>query len=109
MPFNEALAERVRSAMAAHEPSGERRMFGGISFLIGGNLACGVMNDDLLVRFDRASSDELMAQPHVRPFVMGGRSSKGWLLVGPAGVTEANDLERWIALGTAYAASLPAK
>jgi hypothetical protein len=109
MAFNEQLAERVRASMAAHAPFDERRMFGGISFLVGGNFACGVMNDDLLVRFDPASEDDLMARPHARPFEMGGRTSNGWLLVAPEGTKAKRDFERWVGVGVAYASSLPAK
>lgn len=106
MTFDERLAERVRRLLP---DSDERRMFGGISFLVRGNVACGVIPQGLLVRVDRDSAAHRPDAPHVRPFEMGGRVSRGWLVVEAAGLMRATDLNWWVEAGRRCAASLPPK
>jgi TfoX/Sxy family transcriptional regulator of competence genes len=87
----------------------ERKMFGGIAFLVAGNMACGVMRDDLMVRMEPDAAAALESEPGVRRFDMGGRPMKGWLLVAPEASADDGDLERWVRRGEEFAASLPPK
>jgi TfoX/Sxy family transcriptional regulator of competence genes len=109
MAFDERLAERIRAVLPTAEPVTERRMFGGIAFMIRGNMAVGIIRDDLMVRVGRDAHDEALAQPHVRPMDFAGRPSRGMVFVGPAGTASDAELERWVRTGAAFATSLPAK
>jgi hypothetical protein len=104
MAYDEALAERVRDALSGSDGLSERKMFGGIGFMLHGNMAAGVHGSELMVRVAPERTEEALAQPHTRVFDLTGRPMKGWLLVGSGA-----DLEPWIAEGTAYASSLPPK
>ena len=109
MAFNEALAERIRRHLARRKSVAERQMFGGIGFLLNGNLLVGVRNDSLIVRLDPAESDAALNEPHVRAFDVGGRPMKGWLLVAPAGVEADDQLRAWVARSAEFVSKLPAK
>ena len=109
MAYDEGLATRVRDALGGQPELAERRMFGGLAFLVHGNMACGVRGDDLMVRVAADTAAALLAEPGARPSEMGGRPMKGWLLVGPAGHAEDVDLRRWVGRGMSYASSLPPK
>ncbi|HEU0132207.1 MAG TPA: TfoX/Sxy family protein [Mycobacteriales bacterium] len=105
MAYDETLAERVRD-LAGGLP--EKKTFGGLAFLLDGNMAVGVMGDDLLVRCGPDDQPALLTEPGVRPFVMGGRTSAGWLVVAGE-VLEDDVLRTWIGRGVAFAGSLPPK
>jgi TfoX/Sxy family transcriptional regulator of competence genes len=108
--YDENLANRVRELVAAEGGVVEKRMFGGLAFLIGGNMSVSVSGQGgLLLRVDPADTESLLARPHAEPFVMRGRAMDGWLRVAPEGVGTKRQLERWVARGVAYARSLPAK
>lgn len=110
MAFDEALAARIRSVLADAEGLTEKRMFGGIAFLLnGGNMCCGVHGDELIIRLAPERTEEALGQPHVRVFHLTGRPMKGWLLIGPGGVANEDDLRSWIDQAMAFAGSLPAK
>jgi TfoX/Sxy family transcriptional regulator of competence genes len=109
MAYDEALAERIRRALAGRDAVTERKMFGGIAFMLGGNMACGVIRDDLMVRVGPDAHDEAVAEPHVRPMDFAHRPMRGMVYVEPAGVRLDKDLARWVDAGAAMAASLPAK
>jgi TfoX/Sxy family transcriptional regulator of competence genes len=109
MAFDEALAERIRAVLDARSDVDERKMFGGIAFLVAGNMACGVMGDDLMVRMAPADAEALESEPGVRRADMSGRPMKGWLLVAPEVTADEGDLERWVRRGEEFAASLPPK
>ena len=109
MAFDEVLAARVRDVIPDRDDVGERRMFGGLSFILAGNMCCGVIGDDLLVRIEPAETEALLAEPHARRFDMTGRPMNGWLVVGGPGVADDAALAAWVARGVAFAASLPAK
>jgi TfoX/Sxy family transcriptional regulator of competence genes len=109
MAYDEGLAERIRGVLDARSDVDERRMFGGIAFLVAGNMACGVMRDDLMVRMEPDAAAALDSEPGVRRFDMGGRPMKGWLLVAPEATADDGDLERWVRRGEEFAASLPPK
>ncbi|HET9094416.1 MAG TPA: TfoX/Sxy family protein [Solirubrobacteraceae bacterium] len=110
MAYDEELAERVRALLALDPDIVERRMFGGLAFLIGGHMSvCVSGGGGLLVRSEPAEADELLAQPHVEPLVMRGRPLSGWVRVAPPGVSHDAELRRWVRAGTGYARSLPPK
>jgi TfoX/Sxy family transcriptional regulator of competence genes len=109
MAFDEGLAQRVRALLDDRSDVADKQMFGGIGFLIGGNMACGVSGDDLIVRVDREDSEKLLGEPGARRFDMTGRPMKGWLLVAPEATADDGDLERWVRRSEEFAASLPPK
>jgi TfoX/Sxy family transcriptional regulator of competence genes len=109
MAFDEGLAERIRAVLDARSDVDERKMFGGIAFLVAGNMACGVMGDELLVRVEPADAAALESEPGAHRADMAGRPMKGWLLVAPEATADDGDLERWVRRGEEFAASLPPK
>ena len=109
MTADDALAERIRPLLAGRDGYSVRRMFGGVCFMIGGNMCVGTWRDAPIVRIDRKDRDSVLAEPHTRPADMNGRAMKGWALVEPAGIESDRDLESWVDRAAAYAASLPAK
>ena len=109
MTADDVLAERIRPLLAGREDYSERRMFGGVCFMIGGNMCVGTWRDALIARIDRAERDSALAEPHTRPADMNGRVMKGWVMVEPAGVRSDRDLGSWVDRAAAYAATLPAK
>jgi TfoX/Sxy family transcriptional regulator of competence genes len=110
MAYDENLADRVRELIAVDVAFTEQRMFGGLAFLIGGNMAVAVSGQGgLMVRVDRGDTEALVAKPHARPFEMRGREMKGWVRVDPEGVRTKRQLEPWVRRGVSYARSLPPK
>jgi TfoX/Sxy family transcriptional regulator of competence genes len=109
MAYDEDLANRIREQLAAEDAVTEKEMFGGIAFLVGGNMAVGVNHEDLMVRVGKQAGDEALEQPHARPFDMGGRPMKAWVLVAPEGVRTDAALAGWVARGVSFARSLPPK
>lgn len=109
MAFDEDLAERVRELLSVRAGYSERRMFGGIGFMLQGNMAVGVIGDDLMARVGAAAHDEALARAHVRQFDMTGRPMRGWVVVDAAGLADEVDLVDWVERGAAYAESLPPK
>jgi len=108
--YDEELADRIRQLVAGESDLTEKKMFGGLSFLIGGNMAVAASGQGgVLVRVDPAQSDDLLATTNARLMEMGGRSMQGWLRVDPEHVRTKRQLARWVELGTAYARSLPPK
>lgn len=92
MAYDEALAERVRDLLSSRDTYSERKMFGGICFMLGGNMALGVVGDDLMVRLDREDAERALAEPHVRPMDFTGRPTKNMVYVDPAGIEADGDL-----------------
>jgi TfoX/Sxy family transcriptional regulator of competence genes len=110
MAYDEDLANRVRELIATEAGVTEKRMFGGLAFLIGGNMSVGVSGQGgLLLRCDPAETDELLSKPHAHAFEMRGRAMDGWLRVDAEGLATKRQLERWVARGVAFASSLPPK
>ena len=109
MAYDQDLANRVREQLADEDAVTEKEMFGGIAFLLSGNMAVGVSRDELMVRVGKEHGDEALAQPHARPFDMTGRPMKAWVLVAPPGFETDAQLAAWVARGVAFARSLPAK
>ena len=110
MAYDEHLAEQVRALLAGEAGVTEQKMFGGLGFLIGGNMAVGVSGQGgILVRVDPAESDALVASTDAYPMEMRGRSMAGWLRVDHENVATAKQLEPWVRRGAAYARALPTK
>jgi len=109
MAFDEELAGRVRKQLAGQKSLSEKKMFGGLAFLLNGNMCCGVHRRELIVRLDAAKTETFLAEPHTRIFDLSGRPMKGWILVEPAGLTDNPALAKWLRLATKYAASLSKK
>src|SRR5215211_3615657 len=110
MTYDEELAERIRDVLGAEPDVSEMRMFGGLAFLVGGNMSVAASGQGgLMVRVDPEETEALIAKPHARPFEMRGREMQGWLRVDPEGVRTKRQLEAWVKRGVAYARSLPAK
>jgi hypothetical protein len=108
--FDEDLARRVRDLLDGQPDVTERKMFGGVAFLIAGNMCCGVWRDDLIVRLDRDAAEQLLgSEPGVREFDVTGRPMRGWLFVEPGAVAEDEDLATWIDRAESFAASLGKK
>src|SRR5262245_29647607 len=102
MAFSEPLAERIRQALARKKGVEEKRMFGGIGFLLNGNLLVGVWKDSLIVRLGPDEGAEALTEPHVKEFDITGRPMKGWVLVGPEGVEDDGQLTDWIGRATRF-------
>ncbi len=110
MAYDEELAERVRATLAGTPGLSEKRMFGGLAFLLNGHMAVAASGQGgLLLRCDPDRTDELVDPPHVGRFVMRGREMDGWLRVDAAAVADDERLREWVAHGVGYAASLPPK
>ncbi len=110
VPYDEDLADRIRELIGREPDLSEQKMFGGLAFLIGGNMAVAASGEGgVLVRVDPAESDALVATTNARLMEMRGRKMRGWLRVGPDDVRTKRQLAEWVELGTAYAGSHPAK
>jgi TfoX/Sxy family transcriptional regulator of competence genes len=110
MAYDEDLANRIRELIAGEAGLTEKKMFGGLAFLIDGNMSVSASGQGgLMVRVDPAETDALVAKPHAAPFEMRGRSMPGWLRVDAEGVRTKRQLEPWVKRGVAYARSLPPK
>jgi TfoX/Sxy family transcriptional regulator of competence genes len=109
MAYDEALAQRIREALAGTAGLSERKMFGGIAFMVNGNMACGIVGDDLMVRVGPDNHDEALGQAHARPMDFNGRPMRGMVYIEPAGTTAAAALRSWLDRGVAFSTSLPPK
>ena len=106
--YDEALADRVRARLAGGPPFTEQKMFGGLAFLIGGNMALGVMRDELMVRTGREGHRAALEQPGARPMDFTGRPMTGMVIVSAQHLGE-RELDAWVAMGAGYAGALPPK
>jgi len=109
MAYDEGLAQRLRDALVDEHALSERRMFGGVAFMLDGNMALGVSGDELMVRAGPDRFDEALARSPARIFDLSGRPMKGWVLVAPDGTADDGDLAGWLELGVSFARSLPPK
>ena len=109
MAFDQGLAERIRKHIVRQKGLTEKRMFGGLAFLLNGNMCCGVHQGELIVRLDPAQIGSALAEPHTRVFDLSGRPMKGWILVEPAGLADEPALAKWLRFATNFSASLPKK
>jgi TfoX/Sxy family transcriptional regulator of competence genes len=108
MAYDEELAGRVRAVLPAAEAVTERQMFGGLAFMLGGHMSCGVVKDTLMVRLGPDGADRALDRPHVRPMDFTGRPMKGMVFVGPAGL-HGPALRHWVNAAAEHARSLPPK
>src|SRR5712691_6024318 len=110
MAYDEELADRIRDLVAGEKGLTEQKMFGGLAFLIGGNMAVAASGQGgILVRLDPAASAKLVSTTKAHPMVMRGKAMDGWLRVDAEHVREKRQLARWVERGITYARSLPAK
>ena len=109
MAFSEALAERIRQQLARRKNVEEKKMFGGVGFLLNGNLLVGVWKDSLIARLGPDEGEEALLEPHVKEFDITGRAMKGWVLVEPGGIESDDQLAGWIERATQFVRALPAK
>lgn len=110
MAYDEELANRLREAVQGAKGLAEKRMFGGLAFLINGNMAVSASSKGgLLLRVDPAETDSLIKEPHVQRFAMRGREMDGWLRIGAPALETDEEFERWVSRGLSYARSLPPK
>jgi TfoX/Sxy family transcriptional regulator of competence genes len=110
MPYDEDLANRLRELLADEDAITEKRMFGGLAFLLHGNMSVSASrNGGLLARIDPADTDAALARPHVTLMEMGGRTMDGWITVAPEGLTTKRQLAAWVKRSVAFAKTLPPK
>ena len=108
MAYDLKLAERIRTEMDGI-PFVEKKMFGGVGFLLGGNMACGVYKEDMIVRVEPEKHATLLKKPHTKVFDISGRPMQGWLLVEPDGCKTKKQLATWVKEGVDFALTLPPK
>jgi TfoX/Sxy family transcriptional regulator of competence genes len=109
MAFSESLAVRIRSALAGKRGISEKKMFGGIGFLLNGNLLVGVWKNSFIARLGQEAGEKALAEDFVRPFDITGKPMKRWVLVEPEGVESDEQLKGWIERAITFVASLPRK
>lgn len=108
MTYDDDLAARIRAVLPADEPVTERQMFGGLAFMLGGHMFCGVVKDTLMVRLGPEAADRALERPHVRPMDFTGRPMTGMVFVEPAGLA-GRSLQQWVREAADYARGLPPK
>lgn len=109
MAYDESLAQRIRDTLADLPGLVEKKMFGGVGFMVQGHMVCGVNGDDLMVRVGPAQYEKALGIPYVKEFDLTGRPMTGWVAVSPGGTEADRELERWIQQGVDFARSLPPK
>ena len=109
MAYNEELAARVWQALALRADVTERKMFGGLAFMLRGNMCCGVSGDMLMLRLGKEGAADALKELHVKPMEFTGKMLKSMVYVGPEGIASLADLARWVSRGADFAATLPPK
>lgn len=109
MAYSEELAERIREVIDGRPGLVERKMFGGIAWMVNGNMACGVLGEDLIVRLDRDEADTVQAEEHVGPMEFTGRPMRGFVVIEAPAIADPAELGNWVDAGADFAESLPAK
>lgn len=109
MPFDQKLAHRVDEILKNRTGFASKKMFGGVCFLLHGNMACGVINDDLIVRVGPQYYEEALEQPFTRQFDITGKPMRGWVMVANEGHAATEQLRSWVERGTEFALTLPPK
>ena len=109
MPYDQELADRVLGILGAEASLTQRRMFGGMAYILQGNMACGVIEDNLIVRVPKEEYADALGQPHVREMDYSGRSMRGWVVVGSGATGDEASLAAWVRYGAATALALPPK
>ena len=109
MPFDETLAERVRTALSDLDDVREQKMFGGLSFLLHGNMCCGVLQHELVVRLSPELGEEALAEADTRPMDFTGRPMRGWIMVKAGGIDSDDTLRAWVDRAVSFCSTLPPK
>jgi TfoX/Sxy family transcriptional regulator of competence genes len=109
MAYDEALADRMRGALATRDDVAERKMFGGLAFMLAGNMCCGVIGSDAMLRLGEDDADAALDEPHTRPMDFTGRPMKAMVYVAAAGLDGDAAVQRWVDRAVAFAESLPPK
>ncbi len=109
MAYDEELEARIAGVLAGQPGLVSKKMFGGVAFLVQGNMTCGVHKDMLMVRVGPDAYDQVMQEPYTRQFDLTGRVMKGWVTVDAEGISSQADLERWVQAGLDFALTLPPK
>jgi TfoX/Sxy family transcriptional regulator of competence genes len=109
MAYDEALADRIREALADRDDVTERKMFGGLAFMVGGNMCCGVIGSEAMLRLGEDGADAALDEPHTRPMDFTGRPMKGMVYVAPPGIDDEAAVRGWVERAVAFAGSLPPK
>lgn len=109
MAYDQGLAQRMREELDQIPNLSEKEMFGGIGFMVNGNMACGVNKEELIVRVGPENYDQALKKPHTRVFDFTGRPMKGWVMIAPEGYESDEDLKYWVEQGVSFAQSLPEK
>lgn len=109
MAYDERLADRIRFVLKRRRGISEKKMFGGVAFLVQGNMCCGAVGNDLMVRVGPNAYERALTRRHVREMDFTGRPLRGMVYVGPRGVRTAEQLQSWVEQGLKFARSLPAK
>jgi hypothetical protein len=109
MAYDELLAVRIRAALSGQPGLNEKKLFGGVCFLLNGNMACGVNKNDLIVRVGPGKHAQALSRPHARVFDLTGRPMTGWVSVSSSGFATEQDLKEWLRLGVDFASTLPPK
>jgi hypothetical protein len=109
MAYDESVARRVREALGKSGETAEKKMFGGIAYMVRGNMCCGVIGDRLMVRVGPGGYEAALSRPHAKPMDFTGRPMKGFVYVEPAGFASAGDLKSWLAIAVDFVRTLPAK
>ena len=109
MAFDEATAARVRRQLEESPGYAERKMFGGLTFMVRGHMCCGVVKDELMVRVGPEQNDEALSSPHSRPMDFTGKPMNGFIYVAPNGLSSDEELTGWIDRGLKFNSTMPAK
>ena len=109
MAYNEAIHERVKTIVETWNNTAHKKMFGGICHLMEGNMFCGLLKDDLILRLGESAAKEALTLPHVKPFDITGKAMKGWVMVEPDGYESDARLEEWLLSARRFVETLPAK
>ena len=109
MPYDEHIESRITAAIAGWKGIDRRQMFGGVGYLLDGNMFAGILKDFLILRLGEKGGDEALALPHVKPFDITGRPMKGWVMISPEGYHSDDALKNWLRRARDFAAALPPK
>jgi TfoX/Sxy family transcriptional regulator of competence genes len=109
MAYDEGLAERIREVLGDNPEIKEKKMFGGLVFMLHGNMACGLIKEDFMVRVGAANYDETLRKPHARKMEFTGKPMKGFIMIDAEGYEDDKALASWVEQGVDYVRSLPAK
>ncbi len=109
MAYDEGLAQRVREGLSDRPDSTEKKMFGGLCFLLGGNMCCGIVGEELMLRVGATAYEATLARPHAREMDFTGRALKGMVYVGVDGLADDDELAQWLAPAISFAGGLPPK